>query len=150
MRLGRLTGGRGAAALTLVELMVVIVILGILATLIMPKVLNRPEQARRVKARVQIHSFQSALALFKTDTGRYPTTAEGLDALVADPGVRGWHKGGYLEQDKVPLDPWGNRYVYQSPGRNSRDLDIVSYGRDGQPGGNDDDRDIESWNLDAE
>ena len=93
---------------TLIELMVVIVILGILVSIIMPKILDRPEQARRMKAKVQIRSFQSALALFKTDTGRFPTTSEGLEALVIDSGVKGWKQGGYIEGKKVPLDPWDN------------------------------------------
>ncbi len=138
------------AGFTLIELMVVIVILGILATLIMPRILDRPEQARRMKAKVQIRSFQEALALFKTDTGRFPTTAEGLEALVSNPGVEGWHKGGYLEQGKVPDDPWGNPYVYIKPGMHGGDYDIVSYGRDGEPGGSEYDADIESWNLEAD
>ena len=142
-------GGR-LAAFTLIELMVVIVILGILATLIMPRILDRPEQARRMKAKVQIRNFQSALALLKTDTGRFPTTSETLQALVADPGVKGWKKGGYLEQAKVPLDPWGKRYIYLCPGRDGRDYDLISYGKDGEPGGSGNDADIESWNLDQE
>ena len=137
------------AAFTLIELMVVIVILGILATLIVPKILDRPEQARRVKAKVQIASLQSALSLFKADTGRYPATAEGLGALVADPGVRGWKEGGYLEGGKVPQDPWGRAYVYLCPGSHS-DYDLKSVGRDGEDGGTGDAADIESWNLDQE
>ena len=137
-------------AFTLIELMVVIVILGILATLIMPRILDRPEQARRMKAKVQIRNFQSALALFKTDTGRFPTTAEGLEALVRDPGVPGWKEGGYLEQGKVPLDPWGNPYGYLCPGRDGRDCDLTSRGKDGEAGGTGNDADIESWNLEQE
>ena len=137
------------AAFTLIELMVVIVILGILATLIVPKILNRPEQARRMKAKVQIANLQSALALFKTDTGRYPTTGDGLGALVADPGVRGWKAEGYLEGGKVPQDPWGRGYVYLCPGSHG-DFDLKSLGRDGEEGGTGDAADIESWNLDQE
>lgn len=139
-----------SAAFTLIELMVVIVILGILATLIMPRILDRPEQARRLKAKVQIRSFESALGLFKADTGRYPTTSEGLEALVIDPGVKGWNKGGYLERGKAPKDPWGILYVYLSPGQQGRDYDIVSYGRDGEAGGSGSDADIQSWNLEGE
>lgn len=138
------------AGFTLIELMVVIVIMGILATLIMPRILDRPEQARRMAAKTQIRSFQSALGLFKADTGRYPTTSEGLRALVSDPGVRGWNPGGYLEQQSVPLDPWGNQYVYLSPGQEGRDYDLISYGRDGEPGGQGDNADIVSWRLDGE
>ena len=142
MRTTRKTG------FTLIELMIVIVILGLLATTIMPRILNRPEQARRTKAAVEIRNLASALALFKTDTGRFPTTAEGLSALVANPGVRGYGKNGYLE--RVPTDPWGNRYIYLSPGVHSQDYDLVSYGKDGEQGGTGDDADIESWNLEGE
>ena len=132
---------------TLIELMIVIVILGLLATIIMPKILDRPEQARRMKAKVEIRSIESAIALFKTDTGRFPTTSEGLELLVSDPGIKGYNSGGYL--DKVPSDPWGNKYVYLSPGLNGRDYDLKSYGQDGEDGGTGDNADIESWNLDA-
>jgi len=132
---------------TLIELMIVVVILGLLATIIMPKILDRPEQARRVKAKTDIRSIQSMLALFKTDTGRFPTTSEGLEALVTDPGLNGYSREGYL--DRSPVDPWGNRYVYISPGLHSKNYDLESYGKDGEDGGTDDDADIESWNLDS-
>lgn len=134
------------AGFTLIELMIVVVILGLLATIIMPKVLNRPEQARRMKAKIEIRNMESALALFKTDTGRFPATSEGLELLVSNPGIKGYDSEGYL--DKVPLDPWGNRYIYISPGLHSRDYDLESYGRDGEDGGTADNADIESWNLD--
>jgi len=145
----RSCGNGPGAGFTLIELMVVIVILGILATLIVPKIMDRPEQARRMKAKVQIASLQSALALFKTDTGRFPTTSEGLGALVADPGARGWKTGGYLEGGKVPRDPWGRPYCYICPGAHG-DYDLKSYGRDGEEGGAGDAADIENWNLDQE
>jgi general secretion pathway protein G len=135
---------------TLIELMVVIVILGLLATIIMPKILDRPEQARRLKAKVQIKIFQSALALFKTDTGSFPTTSQNLEALVIDPGLKGWKRGGYIEGGKVPLDPWGNPYIYLCPGVHGEDYEIESYGKDGEDGGTGDDADIESWNIDQE
>ena len=135
---------------TLIELMVVIVILGLLATIIMPKILDRPEQARRLKAKVQIRNFQSALALFKTDTGRFPTTSQNLEALVNDPGLKGWKQGGYIEGGKVPVDPWGNPYIYLSPGVHGEDYEIESYGKDGEDGGTGDNADIESWNIDQE
>jgi len=141
----RTTGGKHG--FTLIELMVVIVILGILATLIMPRILDRPEQARRIKAKVQIKNLQSALALFKTDTGRFPTTSEGLEALVSNPGVKGWKQGGYLEQGKLPMDPWDSRYRYLCPGREGRDYDLVSYGKDSEPGGAGDDADLASWDT---
>ena len=130
---------------TLIELMIVVVILGLLATIIMPRILNRPEQARRMKAKIDIRNIESALALFKTDTGRFPTTSEGLEALVSDPGIKGYNRDAYL--DKVPVDPWGNRYIYVCPGVASKDYDLESFGKDGEDGGIEDDADIESWNL---
>ena len=134
------------AGFTLIELMIVVVILGLLATIVMPRILDRPEQARRMKAKVDIRYIETTLALFKTDTGRFPTTSEGLEVLVSDPGIKGYNSDGYL--DKVPLDPWGNRYIYLCPGVNSKDYDLESYGKDGENGGTDNDADIESWNLD--
>ena len=131
---------------TLIELMIVVVILGLLATIIMPRILNRPEQARRVKAKIDIRNIESALALFKTDTGRFPTTSEGLEVLVSNPGIKGYNKDGYL--DKVPLDPWGNKYIYVCPGVQRKDYDLESYGKDGEDGGVEDNADIENWNLD--
>jgi general secretion pathway protein G len=131
---------------TLIELMIVVVILGILATIIMPKILGRPEQVRRMKAKVDIRNIESALALFKTDTGRFPTTSEGFEVLVSDPGIKGYNSDGYL--DKLPIDPWGNKYIYISPGLHSKDYDVESYGKDGEDGGTGDNADIESWNLD--
>ena len=136
------------AGFTLIELMIVIVILGLLATIIMPRMLNRPEQARRMKAKVDIRNIESALALFKTDTGCFPTTSEGLNALVSDPGIKGYSADGYL--DKTPTDPWGNKYIYISPGVHNKDYDITSYGKDGEQGGTGDNADIESWNLDEQ
>jgi len=136
-----------ARGFTLIELMIVVVILGLLATTVMPKILSKPDQARRTKAMVDIRSVQQALAMFKTDTGRFPTTAEGLQVLVANPGLKGYDPDGYLE--KVPTDPWGNRYVYISPGLHSKDYDLESLGKDGEDGGTDKDADIESWNLEG-
>jgi general secretion pathway protein G len=133
-------------AFTLIELMIVLVILGLLATTIMPRILNRPEQARRTKAKIEIRNIESALALFKTDTGRFPTTSEGLGVLVTNPGIKGYDPDAYL--DKVPTDPWGNKYVYICPGVQGRDYDLKSYGKDGENGGTGFDADIESWNID--
>ena len=130
---------------SLIELMIVVVILGLLATIVMPRILDRPEQARRMKAKVDIRYIETTLALFKTDTGRFPTTSEGLEVLVSDPGIKGYNSDGYL--DKVPLDPWGNKYIFLSPGVHSKDYDLESYGKDGENGGTDNDADIESWNL---
>ena len=131
---------------TLIELMIVIVILGLLSTIIMPRILSRPEQARRMKAKVDIRNIESALALFKTDTGRFPTTHEGLQALVSNPGIKRYNPDAYL--DKTPLDPWGNKYIYLSPGTHRKDYDLESYGKDGEDGGTENNADIESWNLD--
>jgi general secretion pathway protein G len=132
---------------TLIELMIVIVILGILATTIMPKILSKPEKARRGKAVFEIRQIETALGLFKTENGRFPTTSEGLQALVSNPGgLPDYDPDGYLP--KVPLDPWKNSYIYMSPGVHSTSYDLESYGKDGEDGGTGDDADIESWNLD--
>ena len=134
-------------AFTLIELMVVMVILGLLATIIMPKILDRPEKARRLKAMIQIKNFQNALAQMMTDTGNFPNTSQGLQALVEDPGMKGYQSGGYI--DKIPLDPWSTPYIYICPGTHG-DYDIKSYGKDGESGGDKKNADIESWNLDGE
>lgn len=147
MKTQRSYAARQSSGFTLIELMIVVVILGLLATIIMPKILGRPEQARRVKAKADIRSIQSALALFKTDTGRFPTTSQGLQALVTDPGVKNYCRDGYLE--RFPTDPWGNRYIYISPGLHSRDYDLESYGKDGEDGGANDDADVESWDIES-
>lgn len=136
------------AGFTLIELMIVVVILGLLATIIMPKILDKPEKARRTKAATEIRSIEMALALFKTDTGRFPTTSEGLSALVNNPGINGYNSDAYL--DKVPIDPWGKPYVYLCPGVHSKDYDLESHGPDGEDGGADANADIESWNLEAQ
>lgn len=142
---------RGSSGFTLIELMVVIVILGILAGLIIPRIMGRPEEARQMKAQVQIESIETALRLYKLDNGSYPTTEQGLQALVEAPTVgelpRAWREGGYLEKGKVPNDPWGNEYVYLSPGVHG-DYDLSSYGAEGQPGGEGKDKDINSWEMD--
>lgn len=135
---------------TLIELMVVIVILGILAGLIVPRIMERPEEARRAKARMQIESLETTLKLYKLDNGSYPTTEQGLQALVEPPSVgnlpRNWREGGYLEKGKVPKDPWGNDYIYLSPGTNG-EYDIISYGMDGELGGEGKNEDITSWEI---
>ena len=135
---------------TLIELMVVIVILGILAGLIIPRIMGRPEEARQMKAKVQMESIETALRLYKLDNGDYPTTEQGLQALVEPPTVgalpRAWREGGYLEKGKMPKDPWENDYIYLCPGLHG-DFDLISYGADGQPGGEGKNADINSWEL---
>ncbi|MHC4116304.1 MAG: type II secretion system major pseudopilin GspG [Planctomycetota bacterium] len=132
---------------TLIELMIVVVILGLLAATIMPKILSKPDRARVAKAKFEMRQIMTALALFKTENGRFPTTSEGLRALVSNPGgLPDYDPDGYLE--KVPLDPWKNDYRYISPGIYNKDFDMVSYGKDGENGGTGYDADIESWNLD--
>jgi general secretion pathway protein G len=137
------------AGFTLIELMVVIVILGVLAGLIVPRIMDRPEEARRTKAELDIAAIEQALKLYKLDNGRYPSTDQGLQALVEPPSVgnlpRKWREGGYLDKRNVPKDPWGNDYVYISPGLHG-DFDLLSYGADGEPGGEGDNADINNWN----
>jgi general secretion pathway protein G len=134
--------------ITLIEMMVVIVILGILATVIFTRVSDRPEQARRTKAQVEIRELQTSLELFKLDNGFYPTTEQGLDALVSAPTTgktpKHYPESGYL--DKLPLDPWGSPYVYISPGLHG-EYDLESYGADEEDGGEGKNEDVESWNL---
>jgi len=136
---------------TLIELMVVLIILGILAGFIMPRIIGKPEEARRLKARIQINSIEQALKMFYIDNGDYPTTEQGLLALVekpeTDPLPRNWKEGGYLEKGKVPEDPWRNPYVYISPGVYDKEYDIESYGADGEDGGEGKYADVESWNM---
>jgi general secretion pathway protein G len=143
---------RNEDGFTLIELMVVVIILGILAGLVIPKIVGKPEEARRVKAKIQIQNFKKALRLFYLDNSFYPSTEQGLKALIKKPTTgripRHYRKGGYLEGNKIPKDPWGNPYVYISPGVHDKDFDIISLGADGEEGGEENDADIESWNLD--
>ena len=140
---------RSQRGFTLIEIMVVVVILGILAAIIIPKISDRPEQARRTKAAMDIKSIETALALFQMDNGFYPSTEQGLQALVEQPTTGripgNYKEGGYLK--KVPLDPWKNPFIYISPGAHG-DYDMVSYGPDGEEGGEGKFADISSWELD--
>ncbi len=135
---------------TLIELMVVIVILGILAGLIVPRIMGRPDEARQTKAVIQIESLETALKLYKLDNGSYPSTEQGMQALVEPPEVGilpgNWREGGYLEKGTMPKDPWNNEYIYLCPGTHG-DYDIISYGADGEPGGEGKNRDITTWNA---
>jgi general secretion pathway protein G len=140
----------GADGFTLIELMVVIVILGILAGLIVPRFMGTPDEAKVVKAKVQVEAIETALKMYKLDNGSYPTTEQGLQALVEAPQtgtVKNWRQGGYLEKGKLPKDPWGNEFVYLCPGVNG-ELDIISYGADGVPGGEGTNKDLGNWELD--
>jgi general secretion pathway protein G len=135
---------------TLIEIMVVIIILGILAMYVAPKLMGRPEEAKQVRAKMDIAALETALKLYKLDNGMYPGTEQGLLALVQRPESgaipKKWRQGGYLEKGKVPKDPWGNDYVYLSPGLKG-DFDIISYGADGVPGGENENKDITNWDT---
>ena len=139
------TGHHGG--FTLIEIMVVVVILGILAALIAPNVINRIDDAQAVKAQQDLRAIESALKLYRLDNFRYPDTEDGLEALITppqDPNAR-WPAGGYL--DRLPKDPWDRPYLYLHPG-NQGEFDIYSLGRDGQQGGEGLDADIGNWTLD--
>ena len=139
---------RRIRAFTLIEVMVVVAILAVLAALIVPKVMSRPDEARVVAARQDIASLLQALKLYRLDNLRYPTTEQGLAALVTRPTLApvppNWKPGGYLE--RLPRDPWGNPYQYLSPGLHG-EVDVFSFGADGVAGGEGFDADIGSWNL---
>jgi len=139
---------RSERGFTLIELMVVLVILGVLAALIAPKLMDRPDEARVVAARQDIGAVVQALKLYRLDNMRYPTTEQGLQALVSKPTIAplptNWKGSGYLE--RLPQDPWGHPYVYLQPGRNG-EIDVYSLGADGQPGGEGNDADIGNWTL---
>lgn len=135
---------------TLIELVVVVFILSLLAAIVAPKFIGRTDDARITEAKVQIKNFETALKLFKIDNGFYPDTQQGLDALLIKPETgripNNYRTGGYLEQKKIPLDPWGNSYMYISPGING-DFDIMSFGADDKEGGEGKDADITNWEM---
>jgi len=135
---------------TLIELMVVIVILSLLAVLVGPKIIGRTDDAKIADAKVQIKNLETALKLYKLDNGNYPATEQGLAALVTKPTVgqipKNYKAEGYLDNKNVPKDPWGNDYIYLSPGEHG-DYDLSSLGADGARGGEGKNADIESWNL---
>jgi general secretion pathway protein G len=137
-----------ARGFTLIEILVVIVILGVLAALIVPNVISRPDEARATVAKSDIAAIMSALKLYRLDNQRYPTGEQGLAALVAKPEQPpvppNWKPGGYLE--KLPKDPWGRPYVYLNPGVRG-EVEVMSFGADGQAGGSGPDSDIGSWEL---
>ncbi len=133
---------------TLIELLVVLVIIGILAGYVGPRIMGHPEEAKRTMAAVQISALETALETYRLDNGAYPSTEQGMQALVEAPSVGKlppkWREGGYMKKGKVPKDPWGNEYTYLSPGSQS-DFDIISYGADGESGGEGKDADINNW-----
>lgn len=135
---------------TLIEIMVVIAILALLAALVGPRIIGRSDDAKVADAKVQIKNLETALKLYKLDSGTYPSTEQGLMALVAAPTVgtipKNYRSEGYLESKQVPKDPWGNDFVYLSPGEHG-DYDLYSFGADGVKGGEGKNADIESWNL---
>jgi len=140
------------AGFTLIEVMVVIIILGLLAAIVMPRLVGQTDKARYEQAKIQMRILEDALKRYKLENGRFPTTSQGLLALVQKPSSppvpRAWPDGGYLDKPQIPLDPWGNEFIYVSPGQHGPDYDIVSLGADGIEGGEDEyDKDIQSWSL---
>ena len=133
---------------TLIEILVVVSILAILGALVVPKIMDRPNEARVVAAKHDIAAIVAALKIYKLDNGRYPSTEQGLRALIekpsSDPVPGNWKQGGYLE--KMPKDPWGQEYLYLNPGIH-QEIDVMSYGADGQQGGENFDADLGSWML---
>ena len=135
-----------AAGITLIELLVVVTIIAMFAALVGPRLFRQVGRSRVTAARAQINSFQTVLGAYKLDTGRFPTTQQGLEALRRQPeGVARWD-GPYLPQD-IPFDPWGNAFVYKYPGDHGDEPDIVALGADGQPGGEGEDADVVSWST---
>ena len=141
---------RHARGFTLIEIMVVVIIIGLLAAVIVPQVVSKVDEAKVTKAKADIQTLQTALTMYRLDNSKYPTTDQGLSALVTqptDPSIRHWRPGGYLGSSKVSKDPWGNDYQYTSPGTHNKDFDLYSLGADGQPGGDGIDADIGNWNI---
>ncbi len=139
------------AGFTLIEVMVVIIILGLLAAIVMPRLVGQTDKARYEQAKIQMRILEDALKRYKLENGRFPTTGQGLQALVQKPSSppipRNWPTGGYLDKPEVPPDPWGNEFIYVSPGQNGPDYDMVSLGADGIEGGEGYDQDVQSWSL---
>ncbi len=135
---------RRQAGVTLIEMMVVVVIIALFAALVLPRMMGQADKARKTAARAQINAYLTALGSYKLDTGNYPTTEQGLQALRAKPeNVNGW-QGPYTDKEIDP-DPWGHPYLYRFPGEHGDEPDLTSYGADGQPGGDGINADIVSW-----
>lgn len=140
----RRTRAAGQAGITLIEMLVVMTIIALFATLVGPRLLSQGDKARVTKARADIAGLKTALNMYKLDTGVFPTTEQGLKALeVAPQGIKNW-QGPYLSEELV-MDPWGNPYDYRFPGQRGNEPDIISYGADGVPGGEELNADIVSW-----
>jgi general secretion pathway protein G len=135
---------------TLIEIMIVVFIISILAAIVAPRLIGQSDEARIAQAKVQIKNFETALKIFKLDNGFYPSTEQGLEALIEQPMTGKtplkYREGGYLEQKTIPLDPWKNPYLYISPGVYG-DFDLLCYGADGREGGEGKDADIQNWNM---
>lgn len=142
---------RCKAGFTLIEVMVVIIILGLLAAIVMPRLVGQTDKARYEQAKIQMRILEDALKRYKLENGHFPTTGQGLQALVQKPSSppvpRDWPEGGYLDKPEVPMDPWGNEFIYVSPGQHGPDYDIMSLGADGIEGGEGYDKDVQSWSL---
>jgi general secretion pathway protein G len=137
-----------ASGFTLIEIMVVVVIIGLLAAVIVPTVVSKVDEAKVNKAKADIQSLETALTMYRLDNSKYPTSDQGLTALVTqptDPSIKHWRTGGYLS--RVSKDPWGNDYQYVIPGSHGREYDLFSFGADGAPGGEGIDADIGNWNI---
>lgn len=133
-----------------IELMVVVIILGILASMIVPRYMGRTDEAKAVKAKIDIVAIETSLKMYKLDNGTYPSTEQGLAALIekptTEPTAVNWSENGYLDKKRIPKDPWQREYLYLCPGVNG-DYDILSYGADGAPGGEGKNKDIKSWEI---
>ncbi|HEY7964742.1 MAG TPA: type II secretion system major pseudopilin GspG [Steroidobacteraceae bacterium] len=137
-----------ARGFTLIEIMVVVIIIGLLAAVIVPQVVSKVDEARVAKAKQDIQSLETALTMYRLDNSKYPTSEQGLSALVTqptDPSIKHWRPGGYLQ--RVSKDPWGNDYQYVYPGAHGKEYDLFSLGADGAPGGEGLDADIGNWNI---
>jgi len=135
---------KGTAGITLIEMLVVVTIIALFAALVAPRMFRQSDKAKVTAARAQINSFMTALGSYKLDTGVFPTTEQGLQALRTPPPNLAQWQGPYLPQE-IPVDPWGHPYLYKFPGEHGDEPDLICYGADGQPGGDGTNADIVSW-----